>query len=67
MKSISITRLKQDWGEFNDKWTWDTWNEKHLDYEIETWKLVILEFRIWFLEMKSISITRLKQIYHSQY
>ena len=38
-----------------------TWNQKHFDYEIETRTLYITLMRITFLEIKSISITRLKQ------
>ena len=64
MKSISITRLKHsafvilDCTDFSE-WPW---NEKHLDYEIETRmprsQIPHTSFRT--LEMKSISITRLK-------
>ena len=86
MKSISITRLKLVCHHFIHYWRTYTWNEKHLDYEIETDRLDIGIFdnisylkwkasrlrdwnfnwflltKIWFLilEMKSISITRLK-------
>ena len=67
MKSISITRLKQLHASALLRITgvnlWP-WNEKHLDYEIET-RIPITRFiagDFFLLEMKSISITRLKQM-----
>ena len=62
MKSISITRLKHDLIPGNIPITF-TWNEKHLDYEIETREYHIIMLKDKHLEMKSISITRLKQLY----
>ena len=93
MKSISITRLKL----VNYLWCLQeiilSWNEKHLDYEIETHCLVNVQLLVhvaWNekhldyeietknrqapsfaedrqLEMKSISITRLKHVKHHVY
>ena len=87
MKSISITRLKQSGICSNSQAERCAWNEKYLDYEIETCRCcldteLVLEYMPWnekyldyeietihrtfrrtkfaFLEMKSISITRLK-------
>ena len=42
-----------------------TWNQKYLDYEIETYNSFVYPFNITFLEIKSISITRLKSRKHS--
>ena len=39
---------------------WYTWNQKYLDYEIETWKCHFVSYLSMFLEIRSISITRLK-------
>ena len=36
MKSISITRLKLNWRLSSNSLPISAWNEKHLDYEIET-------------------------------
>ena len=59
MKSISITRLKP----WKDRWTGSgrkRWNEKYLDYEIETCQIEPLMSDPHHVEIKSISITRLK-------
>ena len=60
IKSISITRLKQ----FIGLWwhlVYPSWNQKHLDYEIETNNIeTSVEGTTRALEIKSISITRLK-------
>ena len=60
IKSISITRLKRHCGariEFRSK---RAWNQKYLDYEIETKQVFIQWCSDSQLEIKSISITRLK-------
>ena len=59
MKSISITRLKRKVRLLN-WWSRHTWNEKYLDYEIETEHCLLNTNATEILEMKSISITRLK-------
>ena len=62
MKSISIMRLKHVWVQSLQDVVVLHWNEKHLNYEIETitveWKHVLFSK----IEMKSISIMRLKRI-----
>ena len=63
MKSISITRLKRGLNSRLSSPRNSTWNEKHLDYEIETRIPVISASRRSTPEMKSISITRLKLTY----
>ena len=44
------------------EWRWRSWNQKFLDYEIETvskWYLIIILYH-FLVEIKSFSITRLK-------
>ena len=62
IKSISITRLKHI---SNTSLCHSpiAWNQKHLDYEIETFDFCFKGFGFVFLEIKSISITRLKRRY----
>ena len=61
IKSISITRLKPVRTPFHRQ-SLSSWNQKYLDYEIETGNLPsTLNRPKKRLEIKSISITRLKQ------
>ena len=62
IKSISITRLKQ-LADSISLYHADTWNQKYLDYEIET-RFILLYIDFRELEIKSISITRLKHWFY---
>ena len=61
MKSISIMRLKLSFMERIQVLMLLNWNEKHLNYEIETLIRGGLSIPPLPIEMKSISIMRLKQ------
>ena len=60
IKSISITRLKHDIRYVPAICCVNCWNQKHLDYEIETTEQRNGSFSRSSVEIKSISITRLK-------
>ena len=66
IKRTSITRLKQGYSPHAYTLPAVTWNQKNLDYEIETCKA---RSRLWAsrLEIKRTSITRLKQCYDPLY
>ena len=60
IKRTSITRLKRDGAQWRCNGFY-SWNQKNLDYEIETKLLLLQQSRRLHLEIKRTSITRLKQ------
>ena len=53
----------RDWNRFSGAgaWSWTSWNQKNLDYEIETLEPVATGAVVQVLEIKRTSITRLKR------